>query len=228
MSIQAMLRAMEESEARAVERLVLLVMANRAGGDNDECFASVGRLAFEARVDPRTVQRCIARLVSTGDLAPNGIHAKYRTNVYFVMPQEGVAESHPPGIGGVPAPPELDLGSRGLGSEVGLTSVGREVSAPRPVRPTSYPPAFDEFWDLCPVKRDKAKALAAWKKAVRRADPHDINSGMRRYVAWLDAHPDTPAKYPEGWLNGDRWLDEDEPSTTDRAAAMLRARRGTA
>jgi Helix-turn-helix domain len=130
-SVQASTRVMEYSEAAGVNRLVLLVMANRAGGDFDECFASTDRIAFECRIDVRTVQRAVKRLVSAGELTLVGIHPRHRTNIYRVMPAAtvamfpaaGVAESHPPGASTPPAPPEL--------KEQGLTlSVASSSSHP--------------------------------------------------------------------------------------------------
>jgi hypothetical protein len=111
-----------------------------------------------------------------------------------------------------------------------VSTQGQDQQPSAPVeRATSYPPAFEAFWNLCPVKRDKRKALAAWRRARKRADDETINRGMERYTAWLHANPDAPPKYPEGWLNGDRWDDEMEPddglSPTVRAAMRMRGER---
>lgn len=98
MSVQAMTRVMADSEAAGMARLVLLVMANRAGGDDDVCFASVERIAHESRVSIRTVQRSITALQKTGDLVLEGVHSRFQTNVYRVMPvgqMGGVRESPP-------------------------------------------------------------------------------------------------------------------------------------
>lgn len=115
MSVQAMVRVMESSEASGINRLVLLVMANRAGGDGDECFASIDRIAFECRINTRTVQRSVARLVELGDLKAHGVHPRHRTNVYAVMPKVRVAESHPPVTSDAPAPPKRkELGGTAL------------------------------------------------------------------------------------------------------------------
>lgn len=93
-------------------------------------------------------------------------------------------------------------------------------------RATSYSQAFEAFWNLCPVKRDKGKAYPAWRRAIKRATADEINAGMVRYVAWLGANPDVSPKYPEGWLNGDRWLDELGDDAGDRMVARLRALKG--
>jgi hypothetical protein len=99
-----MSRVMDSSEALATDRLVLLVMANRAGGDHDECFASVERIAHECRLAHRTVQYAQRALEESGDLALVGVHPKYRTNIYAVMPVSAIRpmqDMHPP----APRPP---------------------------------------------------------------------------------------------------------------------------
>lgn len=79
------------------------------------------------------------------------------------------------------------------------------------------PNGFEEFWSLVPVKADKRKCEQNYAKAVRDgATPDQINAGMRRYRDWLEAlGPNAPkAKYPQGWLTGERWNDElPDPST---------------
>jgi Helix-turn-helix domain len=211
MSVQAMTRVMDFSEATGINRLVLLVMANRAGGDFDECFASVDRLAFECRIDVRTVQRAVKRLVKANDLAVAGIHPKHRTNVYRVMPAAtvrmftpaGVAESHPPGATTPPAPPEL--------KELGVTG---SATASTSSHPNSA--RFDEFWDVYPIHRDRKAARVAWDKAIKRADPDTIIAGAMRYRDDPNRDP-AKTKYAQGWLNGDRWQDDPLPSPRNQA-----------
>ena len=159
MSVQASTRVMEYSEAAGVNRLVLLVMANRAGGDFDECFASTDRIAFECRIDVRTVQRAVKRLVSAGELTLVGIHPKHRTNIYRVMPAAtvsmfpaaGVAESHPPGATTPPAPPERK--EQGLGLSVA------SASHTPPLRAEGARPRDELFEALAQVENADMTAL---------------------------------------------------------------------
>lgn len=73
-----------------------------------------------------------------------------------------------------------------------------------------YDPLFLEFWNIYPLKRDKRKALNAWRNAVARAPHNIIVQGARRYRE----DPNREAgftKYAERWLNGDCWEDEALP-----------------
>lgn len=76
-----------------------------------------------------------------------------------------------------------------------------------------YPEQFEQFWNEYPIKRDKGKALKAWEKATRRADPETILNGATRYREDPN-RSDQYTKYAEGWLNGDGWEDEPLPART--------------
>ena len=76
-----------------------------------------------------------------------------------------------------------------------------------------YPDAFEQFWNEYPIKRDKGKALKAWERATKRADPQTILNGATRYREDPN-RSDQYTKYAEGWLNGDGWEDEPLPART--------------
>lgn len=198
MSIQAMSRVMSDSEARGIDRLVLLVMANRAGGDHDECFASIERLSHECRVDQRTVQRAQRRLVESGDLALMGVHPKYRTNIHRVLPASArVAESHPLGTSDPSAPPELNE-PVSQGSVVDSRVLDSDVLARD----------FGEFYGLYPRKKARGTALKAYKAARKKATHNQILDGLRRALPDFASRPANKVPYPATWLNGEGWDDE--------------------
>lgn len=72
---------------------------------------------------------------------------------------------------------------------------------------------FDRFWKEYPKKAGKPAALKAFTRAIKKTDPEIIISGARRYAAWLkSAKPGEfrpTAKHPQGWLNDERWNDEE-------------------
>jgi hypothetical protein len=94
---------------------------------------------------------------------------------------------------------------------------GSKPSAKRTPYNQGYDPLFLEFWNVYPLKRDKRKALNAWRNAVARAPHNVIVQGARRYRE----DPNRRAgftKYAEGWLNGDGWEDEPLPPRIDPRA----------
>lgn len=67
MSIEAVAYALTQTTTRsAVERLVLVGLANHAHADGRHAFPSVSTLAGYAHVTPRTVQRTLRELESRG------------------------------------------------------------------------------------------------------------------------------------------------------------------
>lgn len=106
----------------------------------------------------------------------------------------------------------VEQGSRGTGEEEICATASRE----------SDPPGFAEFWEAYPQRRDRRKAVAAFRKALKRADAQTIIDGARRYAADPNRQ-EQYTKFPEGWLNGDRWSDGPLPVRNPQRPAMSRA-----
>lgn len=82
-----------------------------------------------------------------------------------------------------------------------------KIKSSTATKPRIYSVEFEAFWAVYPEKKDKGHAAKAFVAALDRAPPHVLIEGAQAYAAELRAHPDRSAKYAEGWLNGDRWLD---------------------
>ena len=82
---------------------------------------------------------------------------------------------------------------------------------------------FLEFWELYPVKRDKAKAKSAFMKSLSRAKFEDILAGVAKYKADPTRSPDF-TKYPATWLNADGW-ENDYTKVDDTALQAAQSRR---
>lgn len=96
---------------------------------------------------------------------------------------------------------------------------------PATPKPTAYSTTFETFWAAYPTKKDKRRAYKAWKAATKRATPETIITGAKAYAHWCNQNPTVSIKYPEGWLNGDRWEDDlttrDGPTTKPDAIDLL-------
>ena len=67
---------------------------------------------------------------------------------------------------------------------------------------------FLRFWDAFPQKSGKPAAFKAWRGALDRgADPEHIIARARAYRDDLNRNP-AKTKYPQGWLNDERYNDE--------------------
>lgn len=72
-----------------------------------------------------------------------------------------------------------------------------------------YSEEFETAWQAFPAYGRKAKKVAAeaYDKARERADAATILAGVERYAAFIE-RTDVKVKYMQGWLNADRWEDE--------------------
>jgi hypothetical protein len=68
--------------------------------------------------------------------------------------------------------------------------------------------SFVRFWAVYPKKAGKPAAQKAWAKAITKADPEAIIFAASRY-AETETVARGFAKHPQGWLNDERWNDED-------------------
>ena len=96
-----------------------------------------------------------------------------------------------------------------------------------------FPPGWDEFYQLYPLKKAKKAGLKAYVKALKTATPEELIAGLQRFVAWMQSEqlkkrsnpshfvPDYPL--PASWLNAGRWDDECEnpkPSNPNRRVGV--------
>ena len=110
-------------------------------------------------------------------------------------------------------------GEQGTG-EQGNRGTGEEQTRATALRTPATPQDFDAFWATYPRRRDKRKAEKAYSAALKRADPDTILEGARRYAEDPNRE-DRYTKYPEGWLNGDGWLDEPLPARNGHAVTKV-------
>jgi hypothetical protein len=83
---------------------------------------------------------------------------------------------------------------------------------------------FEEFWNAYPRKLDKAKAVRAFRSALKRTKFEDIMAGVIAYRNDAARNPDF-TKYPATWLNSDSWENAVMPSADSEASDRARLRR---
>lgn len=68
--------------------------------------------------------------------------------------------------------------------------------------------AFDAWWPHFPIHEGKKPAQYAFKAALASTSLAELIAGAQRYARRLKL-PDAPqGKWPQGWLNDERWNDE--------------------
>lgn len=105
------------------------------------------------------------------------------------------------------------------GTPEGIRGLSVSVSESLPPKPPKgrknyaydADPKFVEFWEIYPSKNGKPNAFTAWQQALQRgADPDVIIKAAQRYRDDPQRNPQM-TKYPQGWLNDERYNDQPEP-----------------
>ena len=92
-------------------------------------------------------------------------------------------------------------------TETEAETEANDSCSPPPFRERNpEPESFEPFWQAYPRQRrgSRAKALQAYLRALSRASPEEIQSGLDAYRA-SDEVARGYAKGAEAWLNDDRW-----------------------
>src|SRR5262245_40756564 len=70
---------------------------------------------------------------------------------------------------------------------------------------------FETCWTAYGRVGAKKKARECWDRATRRAHPDAILAGLLRWKEYWDSPGAAQVKWPQGWLNEDRWCDDPPP-----------------
>lgn len=166
MSVHVTSWVWKSSQARGVDKLVLLKIADAANDDGGDAWPALATIATECGLDRKTVKRSIRRLIELGELTeevnaggPIDRRRDRRTNRYTVLRNEGAqrppVESHE----GAESP------LRG-----GTAPPNPSMNHPIPITRDREPFAaeFAEVWEHYPRKLSRAAAFSAYR-ARRRA-----------------------------------------------------------
>jgi hypothetical protein len=104
--------------------------------------------------------------------------------------------------------PEQGAGSReqGAGNPPNPPSGGKRTG--RQNYNADNDPVFGHFWSVFPKKKGRPDAYAAWEKAMARGADPDVIIKAAEFYRDDPARDPEKTKYPQGWLNSERYLDE--------------------
>ena len=227
MSIAAMTWAFEQP-LPPNQKIVLLALADCENGHSLICIPGQERIAEMATMSVRSVRRMLDALEDGGYITrerrvnPDGGGRKtdsYRLNR---------SPANLAGSGG--ATGQNEGGNRPTVAASQEPEVEPEVNSPTPLRESKVvktldgprteaeiDAAFGHFWQAYPRHIAKAKARAAFEKALTKARAATIVDAAREYRKHVgDSDPKFIA-HPTTWLNGERWTDP-VPVPRDRGA----------
>jgi len=206
------------SDGRA--RLVLLAIADHQGEIG--AWPSISTLARMVNSSERSVQRDIQYLQSIGELTVEVQNAptnrQYKSNLYWVT-LPGVTESQSGVTAGV------TNSTPGVTDSASGVTAGGVLTLIEPLLETNNRNMlFDEFWKEYPLKKDKGKAIKAFKSALTRASFDEVMAGTIAYRNDPQRKPEF-TKFPATWLNADSWENEIAPSPDSEASRRAEERK---
>lgn len=229
MSLEALVWALKEAPTQShAETLVLLVLADRAGGDggfNDAC-PSQKTIAGITQMSGSSVKRHLRALESRGLIVRGNqrVTESFREdrrpvvwNLNKSMTRErGVTAMSPRSL----VSPGSNRASRGVTAMTYEPSLiepsldGASGDAPK-VR-NDYPEDFQAFWSAYPSRgkhpNPKKPAFTKWKAAIKKISPDDLLAAVKAFAA--SELPDDRQMIPQAvtWLSQERW--EEQAATT--------------
>lgn len=216
-------------------KAVLMYMADSASDDGSGIWVSKGNMARDLEMGKRTVQMAIQSLIEMGVVRMQGQRACVNGFTIEYLIDLKALESRPSTRAA--DAPVTRAGAAPVQEVHGYPCIPctptRAGAAPKPSLEPSLEPsiacgrdllgeeqapkgdkvgeAFTRFWAVYPKKAGKPAAEKAFRKQVKDgADPAKIITGAQRY-ALSDAVARGFAKHPQGWLNDQRWNDDDLP-----------------
>jgi hypothetical protein len=221
----------DSSPAKGSTLLLLLALADNAN-DQRVAWPAIETLAKKTRQTTTTVRNQLRKLEAGGLIARE--ERPGRSSIYRVLtPPESLTPSANAPLSFHDANPSRETSvpllrddpdpSCGAGGEPSGTV--KEPSEEPSTRAREE--LFDEFWSVYPVKMGKPKAREAFVRALRRGTFEEILAGAQRYRDDPN-RDDRYTKWPQGWLNDDRWedgalpaRDQPKPTKLDATRSLL-------
>jgi hypothetical protein len=230
MSIEALSMVLNHSKAIGSQKVVLLGIANHLGPDATEgAWPSQRRLADYSNMSERGVQKCIDKLVSSGELkvevAAGHSRNQYKPNRYWITiqcpPDCDRSMSHRRGEleyseGRTPVPPGSNASTVRVEQGFVLTVIepSEEPSENLNLDIISKQPSrFDQWWSYYPRKEGKGAARKEFDKALKKTSLDVLIASAKSYRD--DGNRESKfTVQPARWLREERW--EDGPLPMNR------------
>ena len=164
-------------------KLLLLAIADRADKETGQCWPSLARLAEDTEMSPATIKRRLNYLEERGF-----IHRKQRdqqSTLYTLALTE--------------------LGGRLPQSHEPISNNQSEN-----LKNMIINQQFEDWWQHYPKKTGKGQARNAYRGAVKKVTYEELIEAADRFSQQSQHTEKQYIPHASTWLNGERWLDEDE------------------
>lgn len=234
MSLEALVWALKEAPTQShAETLVLLVLADRAGGDGgfkDACPSqkTIGEIT---QMSSSSVKRHVRALESRGLIVrgnqrvTSGFREDRRPVVWNLNRSMKRSSDTSRGVTAMSPRSRMSPGSNRASR--GVTAMTYEPSLIEPSlkgasdapKRNDYPSDFEEFWKHYPSRgkhpNPKKSAFSKWKTAIKTTDADTLITAVKAYAS--SGLPEDRQMIPQAatWLSQERWEQQDTTSDTD-------------
>lgn len=216
--------AMRQKGLKPAAKIVLYWLADHHNSETGLCCPSLKTLSEESEMSKSSLIGWLRKLEVIGKISrdnrtrPNGsqtsnkykLHMSDNPKKRVSKNKTGMSSNETGGLSNSDTP--ITLEDTNLGIEL-VNAQKRSGFFPEIQNKSEQEATFVQFYSAYPVKKGKPAALKAWAKAIKRDSASTIIEGAKRYADWLKnpkagnfrPHP----KHPQGWLNDDRWKDDE-------------------
>jgi DNA-binding transcriptional MocR family regulator len=174
-------------------KLVLLALADRADKETGQCWPSLARIAEDTELSVTTVKRRLNKLEERGLIRRD--QRDHNSTLYTLAPTE-------PGVG-----------LTELGGWVSQSHEPTNDNLSKNLNDILINQQFEDWWQHYPKKAGKGQARVAYRAAVKKVTHDELVEAADCFSQQCQYKEKQFIPYASTWLNGERWLDEDETTS---------------
>lgn len=193
MSFVHMAAVMQMKIGDPAAKLVLLALADRADKETGQCWPSLARIAEDTELSVTTVKRRLNKLEERGLIRRD--QRDHNSTLYTLAPTE-------PGVG-----------LTELGGWVSQSHEPTNDNLSKNLNDILINQQFEDWWQHYPKKAGKGQARVAYRAAVKKVTHDELVEAADCFSQQCQYKEKQFIPYASTWLNGERWLDEDETTS---------------
>ena len=193
MSFKHMAWAMEVRVGDPLAKLLLVALADRSDKETGQCWPSIARLCEDTEMSKASVTRRLFYLEQKGLIQRT--QRDQQSTLYTLSLTEtplSLTETAP------------CLSQRHEPINDNLSENQKNILVNQP---------FEDWWQHYPKKAGTGQARVAYRAAVKKVTHDELVEAADRFSQQCQYKEKQFIPYASTWLNGERWLDEDESTS---------------
>lgn len=193
MSFVHMAAAMHSKIGDPLAKLLLIAIADRADKDTGQCWPSIARLCEDTEMSRASVTRRLNLLEQKGFILRT--QRDQQSTLYTLSLTET----------------SLSLTETGGSLSQRHEPISNNLSKNQ--EDILVTQQFEDWWQHYPKKNGKGQARVAYRAAVKKVTHEELIEAAIRFSQQCQHKEKQFIPHASTWLNGERWLDEDESTS---------------